>query len=865
MRGDSTEARLPMSGGRRAVVRARVAVASLIAGVGCAAVSSCSDHMPVGLGLRPDRDARGLSSVQQGLPKTQRLHLGNANRSVRSQALIPAGPEGQPYHSVSDKGACFVALDGCDETGDGTVARPFRTVAKAVESMTPGNTCYLRGGRYADSISLDALHGEAGAPLTFTAYPGETVIFDGTMPIVSAWERHKGSIYKTRLDRDIWQLFLDDEILTTARFPDANWADGSIWNLKASCRHLAAGSTPGLMVDERPPAGDAEHGELDDEGAEEGWGYLPDGVNEVSIAESGIDFTGAIAVMHIGSWLSWAQTVLHHEPGSDRFTYDLEFSKSGAMRHAARKYVGGESFFTQKNLKAGQGYFFFEGLQCLDQPDEWFYTPDDRTLYLYPSEGKSPDGLDVRGKVRTYSVLGESCAHLVFRGLAFFGTTFKFTDSHDILVEDCRFDYPSYNKLVLGDYRRPEVGGFLEHNRHHQDGEATTSRDCTVLNCVFRRMDGPAIELEGETHRIENCLFEEVDYTCLGSGSEGTINMSACDGAVFRHNTLHTTGNSEGIRSGKRNLIEFNHVYNMSLIQHDGSQINVGVQQQEGTVVRSNWSHDSTKAALRFDSIGLGNADTVDYGTDGSMVRNVSWRSGPMKVKGDRHVVVSNTGLWGIGDEGVTLSVLDNDKMGGVNTSSVTRSNIGVLSGHFRRVLDLPGDASHNQHLASTEQASAMLRDPANLDFRPCAGSPLVDAGSAVSGMADDHIGNAPDIGAYEYGDETYWIPGYRAPHASTPVPPDGSTTVKSDADLMWLGGYEAESCDVYVGMDRAAVMKAGRKSKTYRGRQASNIFNPGSLQPSRTYYWRIDSVKNGECVPGPIWQFTVQSTEESI
>jgi hypothetical protein len=37
-------------------------------------------------------------------------------------------------------------------------------------------------------------------------------------------------------------------------------------------------------------------------------------------------------------------------------------------------------------------------------------------------------------------------------------------------------------------------------------------------------------------------------------------------------------------------------------------------------------------------------------------------------------------------------------------------------------------------------------------DYRLAAGSPLIDVGMAIPGVNDDFFGEAPDIGAYEYG-----------------------------------------------------------------------------------------------------------------
>jgi hypothetical protein len=44
------------------------------------------------------------------------------------------------------------------------------------------------------------------------------------------------------------------------------------------------------------------------------------------------------------------------------------------------------------------------------------------------------------------------------------------------------------------------------------------------------------------------------------------------------------------------------------------------------------------------------------------------------------------------------------------------------------------------------------LKDPANLDFRPVAGSAAIDSGAVIPGITDGYLGRAPDVGAYKYG-----------------------------------------------------------------------------------------------------------------
>jgi parallel beta-helix repeat protein len=68
----------------------------------------------------------------------------------------------------------YTAPGGSD--GDpGTLAQPFATVNHGVSVLTPGDTLYIRGGTYQESLLNDIPSGTATAPVTVAAYPGEAV------------------------------------------------------------------------------------------------------------------------------------------------------------------------------------------------------------------------------------------------------------------------------------------------------------------------------------------------------------------------------------------------------------------------------------------------------------------------------------------------------------------------------------------------------------------------------------------------------------------------------------------------------------------------------------------------------------------
>ena len=74
-------------------------------------------------------------------------------------------------------------------------------------------------------------------PLVFMPYNNERVVFDGTVPIDSAWSQHNGNIWKTSIDFDVWQLFVDQEEQVMARWPNASFSDGSVFDTENHWGH----------------------------------------------------------------------------------------------------------------------------------------------------------------------------------------------------------------------------------------------------------------------------------------------------------------------------------------------------------------------------------------------------------------------------------------------------------------------------------------------------------------------------------------------------------------------------------------------------------------------------------------------------
>ena len=73
--------------------------------------------------------------------------------------------------------AYYVASNGSD-ANPGTLLRPWKTIGKAAQMVSPGDTVYVRDGIYTESVNFH-ISGTEANPIKIKAYPGENPIIDG--------------------------------------------------------------------------------------------------------------------------------------------------------------------------------------------------------------------------------------------------------------------------------------------------------------------------------------------------------------------------------------------------------------------------------------------------------------------------------------------------------------------------------------------------------------------------------------------------------------------------------------------------------------------------------------------------------------
>ncbi len=93
---------------------------------------------------------------------------------------IPQIPTATPVFTatpVSPAGMYYVATNGND-TNPGTIDRPWKSIQYAVNRLSAGNTLYVRGGTYYESVTVSN-SSNSSQPIRIMAYAGETPVLDG--------------------------------------------------------------------------------------------------------------------------------------------------------------------------------------------------------------------------------------------------------------------------------------------------------------------------------------------------------------------------------------------------------------------------------------------------------------------------------------------------------------------------------------------------------------------------------------------------------------------------------------------------------------------------------------------------------------
>lgn len=607
----------------------------------------------------------------------------------------------------------WVSTAGSD-ANSGSREQPFLTLQQAADTMRPGDTCVVRGGRYRQPVCMRR-SGTSDKPIRLMAAVGERVTLDGTDLVKSKWTRYRENIYRTAVEGPVEQVFVDGAMQIEARWPNMRFEE--IWDRTKWARSDHRSCKDRLVCE--------------------------------ALAETGVDWTGALATLNVGhQYKTWTRDVTSHTKGDDQFTYELN-ERLGDGRDSGPSWA--------------DDYFYLSGkLEGLDAPTEWYYDAGSGTLYLWCEDGGNPATHEVAIKRRTYALDASQHDYLQIVGFHFFAATLRLNNCNHCLVDQCRLRFAVYGRRFE---QRTRKGKRLPEPTTLVAGDHNIIRNSSV---AFSSLGG--LLVRGRHCRVENCVIHDVNWG--GSYSHpGLLLQGSSD--VDNHNvvsrsTVYGVGNIGILSSGRANTVEYNHVFDTGRACRDIAAVHTGGVGVEGSVTHHNWVHDSTGLGLRGD----------DQTRGLTFHHNVVWncRRG-MIIKGDRNRVYHNTVLIDPEDAHATASIIipkraepkkwwtTNPTLPVQNEDTQVFNNAAYLiSDHGGTPIPTSDRVSHNVILSGNLRgqfidAGQQALDNGTFDLRPAPGSSLIDAGHSVPNATMEFQGQAPDVGAYEAGGER-WVAG---------------------------------------------------------------------------------------------------------
>ncbi|MEM8528631.1 MAG: right-handed parallel beta-helix repeat-containing protein [Bacteroidota bacterium] len=384
-----------------------------------------------------------------------------------------------------------------------------------------------------------------------------------------------------------------------------------------------------------------------------------------------------------------------------------------------------------RNGNRGQ-CFFFDQLELLDYEREWYYDDIQRLVYFQLPDGASIDNTELEYAAREHCIFIDR-DYIVVDGLKTFGGKVHVRGDHCVVKNN-----------------------LIQHGLHMVDELDNTSA----------QVGNGAVHIQGSNNLLEGNVIEYGSHNGIwiqgwGGVKNNTIRQnviryfntvgihsspirSASEGTKIINNTLYNTGR-DGIYAPALNCeIAYNDISRCMLINNDGGIFYVvGNDDDKKSSIHHNWFHDTygpDYADGRSAGIYLDNR-SKGYDVHHNVVWNIDWSAVQMNWDANDNDIFNNT-FWNV------------DQAMGIWLNGYVQRNNRIWNNYAS-----VGPWEGQDFEANIINANNPFVDVETHDFRPKAGSFLIDQGIKINGITDGYNGAAPDVGAYESGG-VFWVAG---------------------------------------------------------------------------------------------------------
>lgn len=468
-----------------------------------------------------------------------------------------------------------IAPNGSDQNL-GTKSQPFATLARSRDAIRQakldgrfpknGITVWIKGGHYSFDEPLELSSEDSGTeqgPVVYRAQPGETVVFDGSLPIdTSAFHlvteslnrlspAARGQAYvaviedntlREPLGRSNTKLSFDGTMMRLARFPNTGFAHiETIASAGAVYAHGRIFGEPPTYSMENPIGGSFTLVES------------PAGDWETEFRRTQkAELSGYLSY----DWCRRDHQIARIDGATIRL---LEYS-----RYSIQSFESLPRRLVVRNL-----------LSELDQPGEWYYDEASNSLYLWPF-----DPINGNTQLGIWSglpfALFDEASHVQLQGL-----TVQGTNSGDGMI-------------VVKGGQHDRIAGCTLKNTTRMAVVFQGGVDNGIVGCDLYDVSGH-VQLEGgETATLKPPAIMPSTAISLRCRQPGFTDASSsmAVGNIFRNNLIHNAPGQIMTVGGNDHLIERNEMFNTGIEEGDGGAMYSGQQMWSyGNVYRHYFLH----------------------------------------------------------------------------------------------------------------------------------------------------------------------------------------------------------------------------------------------------------------------------------
>lgn len=468
----------------------------------------------------------------------------------------------------------YVSVEG-DDCNDGSFDKPFKTIEKAKSAVKAldkngrdGITVAVKSGEYrVSSISFDASDsGTEQCPVTYCAYGDGEVVINGGVSISPAdFKAVTDENILKRLSSDAKSRVVCFDLSKKGITADDYGKMYAIGSYNTAAKY--EGDTTGplyceLFVNDKrqtiaryPDEGTLKTGKVvvEGEGRENvkqekyaNWDSLvnpiPDTYKVSDDLANRINSWATLEdVWMMGCWVyDWADA----STPIGEFNYEEKTLQN--------KYV------SMYGAKEGADYYFYNVLEEITMPGEWYLDRTNGIIYLYPDDDFASSKIDLSLSTDTI-ITGSDVNYITFDGFTIKGTRSDAVSisGNNVTIKNCLIKNVAGNAVVLNGYNNLAQSNEITHTG--RGGIYITGGDTDKL-------------IPGNSRADNNFIH---DWSDIYTTYQAAVSLKGV-GNVCSHNEIYNSPHEAITYTGNNHIIEYNEIHDVCLKSNDAGAIYSG-------------------------------------------------------------------------------------------------------------------------------------------------------------------------------------------------------------------------------------------------------------------------------------------------